>query len=118
MNHGACKFHSGRVLPGRLDLYYHLHDEDSRQAMAALAAPPSDTGDSLGANEGILRAADESKFEVLAQTPEFHELINTLDDELKESERAGFEPAVESLQPYDGLANRCLQPLGHLSKAF
>ncbi len=33
----------------------------------------------------------------------------------KEAERAGFEPAVQGNPPYDGLANRCLQPLGHLS---
>ena len=30
------------------------------------------------------------------------------------AERAGFEPATE-LSPCDGLANRCLRPLGHLS---
>jgi hypothetical protein len=29
-------------------------------------------------------------------------------------ERAGFEPAIQ-VAPYAGLANRCLQPLGHLS---
>jgi hypothetical protein len=32
----------------------------------------------------------------------------------READRAGFEPAVEP-KPYAGLANRCLQPLGHLS---
>ena len=31
------------------------------------------------------------------------------------TDRAGFEPAVE-LAPYAGLANRYLQPLGHLSR--
>ena len=30
------------------------------------------------------------------------------------AEREGFEPSVE-VSPYDGLANRCLRPLGHLS---
>ncbi len=30
------------------------------------------------------------------------------------TDRAGFEPAVER-EPYAGLANRYLQPLGHLS---
>ncbi len=34
-----------------------------------------------------------------------------------EADRAGFEPAVE-LTPYAGLANRSLQPLGHLSYVF
>ncbi len=32
------------------------------------------------------------------------------------TERAGFEPAIQGYTPYDGLANRCLQPLGHLSR--
>ena len=35
----------------------------------------------------------------------------------QEADRAGFEPAVE-VSPYAGLANRCLQPLGHLSCVF
>ena len=34
---------------------------------------------------------------------------------LPEADRAGFEPAV-GFAPYAGLANRYLQPLGHLSK--
>ena len=29
--------------------------------------------------------------------------------------RQGFEPWVEALRPYNGLANRRLQPLGHLT---
>ena len=33
---------------------------------------------------------------------------------VQETDRAGFEPAVP-LTRYAGLANRCLQPLGHLS---
>ncbi len=35
---------------------------------------------------------------------------------MKMAEREGFEPSVRAKYPYDGLANRCLQPLGHLSK--
>ena len=31
-----------------------------------------------------------------------------------EAEREGFEPSIE-VTPYAGLANLCLQPLGHLS---
>ncbi len=34
------------------------------------------------------------------------------------TERAGFEPAQRVLYPLDGLANRCLQPLGHLSSTL
>ena len=36
-------------------------------------------------------------------------------DAFKKTDRAGFEPAVP-LTRYAGLANRCLQPLGHLSR--
>jgi hypothetical protein len=32
------------------------------------------------------------------------------------AERGGFEPPIR-VTPYDGLANRCLKPLGHLSRA-
>src|SRR3954452_5775976 len=32
------------------------------------------------------------------------------------AERVGFEPTIRG-KPYDDLANRCLQPLGHLSVA-
>ncbi len=32
------------------------------------------------------------------------------------AEREGFEPSIQ-VTPYDDLANRCLQPLGHLSAA-
>src|SRR4029078_9165519 len=32
----------------------------------------------------------------------------------KLAERVGFEPTIRG-KPYDDLANRCLQPLGHLS---
>jgi hypothetical protein len=33
---------------------------------------------------------------------------------LETAERKGFEPSIQ-VSPYAGLANRCLQPLGHLS---
>ena len=36
---------------------------------------------------------------------------------IDETERAGFEPAIQGNTPYNGLANRRLQPLGHLSLA-
>ena len=35
-------------------------------------------------------------------------------DEITETERAGFEPAME-FNPHTRLAGECLQPLGHLS---
>ncbi len=34
------------------------------------------------------------------------------------TEGVGFEPTVQALDPYNGLANRRLQPLGHPSNLF
>ncbi len=34
------------------------------------------------------------------------------------AEEGGFEPPIGALVPYNGLANRRLQPLGHPSKAL
>ena len=31
------------------------------------------------------------------------------------AETEGFEPSIQALHPYNGLANRRLQPLGHVS---
>jgi len=103
-----------------LDLYYHLHDEDSQRAMQALAEaseavspieaglPIRTAGTSLTeANEGIspapemaspregsLKATGESKIEKPTQLPELQELTETL---ASGPERAGFEPAVPLL---------------------
>jgi len=77
-----------------LDLYYHLHDEDSQQAMVALAesdamrAPISNESSTF---EGNLRANSQSKIEKTLQLTEVKELVECLSDV---TERAGFEPAV------------------------
>ena len=75
------------------DLYYHLHDEDSRQAMMALAQ----VGDEAESNQGntlppeaTLRATGQSTIEKTSEVPEVQELVGCL-NEL--AERAGFEPA-------------------------
>jgi len=77
-----------------LDLYYHLHDEDSQQAMMALAKSegkaPSDDME-FSSHEGNLRAIDQSKIERTLQVPEARELVASLSNI---TERAGFEPAV------------------------
>src|SRR5207245_3935569 len=39
---------------------------------------------------------------------------STLDARTRRAEREGFEPSIR-VSAYAGLANRCLQPLGHLS---
>ena len=86
-----------------LDLYYHLHDEDSRQAMMALAGVSDDgeqdeddkNGEQGKApepdspSEDRLRAEAESEIETSPQVPEIQALTGTL-SELAESE--GFEP--------------------------
>ena len=77
-----------------LDLYYHLHDEDSQQAMMALANSHV-VGGSFNSQdspcEGNLRANGQSKIEKTLQVPEVKELVETLSNI---TERAGFEPAV------------------------
>jgi hypothetical protein len=77
-----------------LDLYYHLHDEDSQQAMMALANSTVVDG-RFGAQdspfEGNLRAIGESKIEKLLQVPDFKELTDVL---FEKTERGGFEPPV------------------------
>lgn len=76
-----------------LDLYYHLHDEDSQQAMRELAGTalrPTGTGSVPSPPEGNLRANGESKIEKLLQVPEFQELTECLSDV---TERGGFSAA-------------------------
>ena len=66
-----------------LDLYYHLHDEDSRQAMMALA----EAGESREKEvarcspfEGNLRATGQSRIEKTLQVPEVQGLVTCLSD--------------------------------------
>ena len=77
-----------------LELYYHLHDDDSRRAMEALGNQFIDGGNFEGQNypyKGNLRAMGQSKIEKTLQVPEVQELVACLSDV---TERAGFEPAV------------------------
>jgi len=76
-----------------LELYYHLHDEDSQKAMLALANSGITGGCFSGKNltfEGNLRAQGRSKIEKTLQVPEVKELLTTMSGI---TERAGFEPA-------------------------
>jgi len=87
-----------------LDLYYHLYDEDSQQAMLALANS-SVIGGCFGSldstYEGNLRANGQYKIEKTLQVPQTQELVTTLSNI---TERAGFEPAVGTspTQPFQG----------------
>lgn len=100
-----------------LDLYYHLHDDDSQQAMLALAGmsaathdtakSPENNGNSTALAvapenrfEGSLRAVGQSTIEKLLQLREFQELVNCLQIE---SEREGFEPPQQL--PADRISN-------------
>ena len=78
-----------------LDLYYHLTDEESCQAMLALAVGGAQTrvGAFNGKSpfEGNLRATGQSKIEKTLEVLEVQELLTCLSDL---TERAGFEPAV------------------------
>ncbi len=97
-NHGVAHRKAlawlGHSSSDMLDLYYHLHDDDSQQAMLALAAGAESMSIPCAAKsdfEGSLRAVGGSKIEKLLQVQEFQELVNCLE---KESERGGFEPPV------------------------
>jgi hypothetical protein len=99
-----------------LDLYYHLHDEDSQNAMMELArsqnvenVPPS--------NKGNLRATDESKTVKNLQPAELQELVDVILADQKKTERARFELAVRG-KAYTGFRNQLDQPLRHLSETF
>jgi len=78
-----------------LDLYYHLHDEDSQQAMMALAS-----GDENGKfqeaaaspSEGNLRAIGQSTIERTPQALDIQELVECLNEA---TERGGFEPPID-----------------------
>jgi len=77
-----------------LDLYYHLHDEDSQHAMVALAnssVVDGRFGSQYSTFEGNLRAMGQSKIEKTLQVPEAKELMTSLSNI---TERAGFEPAL------------------------
>lgn len=96
-----------------LDLYYHLHDEDSQNAMMELAK--SHEVEIIPApDKGNLRATEESKISNNLQVPELQELIDVILANKDKPEKAGFEPAVLRKE-YTGFRNRLLKPLGHLS---
>ena len=77
-----------------LDLYYHLNDEDSQNAMMELAKSNSSENEE-SPNEGNLRATGEYKIEKQPQVPEVKELMECI---TKETERGGFEPPVPLLE--------------------
>jgi len=87
-----------------LELYYHLNDEDSQNAMLALEKTDEiviSNSDEYSPFEGNLRAKGQSKIEKTLQVPEVQELVACLSDV---TERAGFEPAVGTspTQPFQG----------------
>ncbi len=97
-NHGVAHRKAlawlGHSSSDMLDLYYHLHDDDSEQAMMALAghSPGGRSAGEPGARfEGSLRAVGQSRIESSLQAPENQELATSLSTA---SERGGFEPPV------------------------
>jgi site-specific recombinase XerD len=82
----------GHSSSNMLDLYYHLHDEDSLATMQALAmASETDQGSASpgGSFEGNLRAMGQSTIEKMTQAPEITGLVEALSNV---TERVGFEP--------------------------
>jgi site-specific recombinase XerD len=80
-----------------LDLYYHLHDDDSQKTMMELAKSGASDPDDNEADddfEDSLRTVAGSKIVKNPQVPELQELMDVILAENKKTERAGFEPAV------------------------
>ena len=73
-----------------LDLYYHLHDEDSQKTMMALAESHT-SAHTEKHFEDSLRTVEESKIVKALQVPEIKELVELLSNS---TERRGFEPRV------------------------
>ena len=76
-----------------LDLYYHIHDEDSHNTMMELTK--SHILKSVPTpNKGSLRATGRAKIVENTQPIELQELIDVILAESKKPERGGFEPPV------------------------
>ncbi len=125
-NHGVAHRKAlawlGHSSSDMLDLYYHLHDDDSQQAMAALAGgngivgengtrisrdagalnsqESETTGNVASDFEGSLRAVGQSTIEKLSQVKELQELLISLSNQ---TEREGFEPPLQF--PADRISN-------------
>ncbi len=87
-----------------LELYYHLHDDESQKAMMELVQVSDSSKNQVDENspfEGNLRTNDQYKIEKTLQVLEVKELVSTLSNI---TERAGFEPAVGTspTQPFQG----------------
>ncbi len=98
-NHGVAHRKAlawlGHSSSDMLDLYYHLHDDDSQQAMLALAAGAESMSIPRPVTNGFedtLRTNGGSKNEKLSQVREFQELTICLENL---SEREGFEPSIQ-----------------------
>jgi len=88
-----------------LELYYHLHDDESQKAMIALANQSIIRGNfeaQYSPFEGNLRANGQYKIEKTLQVPEVKQLVTTLSNI---TERAGFD--LPSLCKF--LTKLCLQ---------
>ena len=77
-----------------LDLYYHLHDDDSQKTMMDLAkSHVSDLAENYF--EDSLRTVGESKIVEDTQVIEIKELMECILADKQKTERVGFEPTVE-----------------------
>jgi len=77
-----------------LDLYYHLHDDDSQKTMMELAK--SETSELADDDfEDSLRTVDEYKIGRNPQPIELQELTDVILANKEKTERVGFEPTVE-----------------------
>jgi len=73
---------------------------------------PTDSGKFLGSQFKLSPHDDPRKFSPTAEPKRRPKKTDP-----KKTDREGFEP-TESASTFGGLVNRCLKPLGHLSKNF
>ena len=107
----------GHNSPDILELYYHLTNDESQAAMSALAGSAAHVEIKSARRdfEGNLRANGQSKIETLRAKQGRAIRYETARPANGE---AGIRTRDTGLTPYNGLANRRLQPLGHLSRDF
>ncbi len=104
-----------------LDLYYHLHDDDSQRTMMELAkSVVSDLADD--GFEDILRTVGEYKISNNTQVPELQGLMDVILENKNKTERPGFEPGVRTspTQPFQGcsISHSDTSPEAVINKKF
>ena len=92
-----------------LDMYFTMNDRQAQAMMNSLSfnSEKAQNRTILGQSGTLLLPKNTSPSYTALSTYKKHQ---------KRNGEGGIRTRGTSIHPYDGLANRCLQPLGHLSK--